>query len=225
MVIPTCLSALAFCGAGWLLLKRDFARQKREPGASSEDAGSAPVSKKTLVFGAVMTLLCVGIAAALPLLYEGNSFLFNIKRVCLLSLLWPVACADYKSFRIPNLFILAGCACRAVIFAFELAFESEGVWARAGSELIAAAALAGAALLCGLAIKNSVGFGDVKLFIVMGLMLGLDGIWSAVFLSLIVSFIISVVLLAAKKKTRRDMIPFAPAIMAGTYVSVFITGR
>jgi leader peptidase (prepilin peptidase)/N-methyltransferase len=59
----------------------------------------------------------------------------------------------------------------------------------------------------------------------MGLMLGLDGIWSAVFASLVVSFLASIVLMITKKKKRGDMIPFAPAIMVGTYLSVFLTGR
>ena len=95
---------------------------------------------------------------------------------------------------------------------------------RSLSEVIAAAGLAAAALLCGLLLKGSIGFGDIKLFIVMGLLLGLEGIWSAIFISLIVSFIISVYLLATKKKSRKDAIPFAPALMIGTYISIIITG-
>ena len=46
----------------------------------------------------------------------------------------------------------------------------------------------------------------------------------SVFVSLIVSFVISAVLLVTKKKKRRDVIPFAPALMIGTYISVFLTG-
>ena len=92
------------------------------------------------------------------------------------------------------------------------------------SEIIAAAALFIAAVLCTLCIKNSIGYGDIKLFIVMGLLLGLTGIWSAIFLSLIVSFVVSVYFLITKKKGRKDLIPFGPALVIGTYLSVCLSG-
>ena len=51
-----------------------------------------------------------------------------------------------------------------------------------------------------------------------------DGIWGAVFASLVLSFLLAVFLLVTKKKSRKDVIPFAPAIVLGTFVSVFLTG-
>lgn len=66
--------------------------------------------------------------------------------------------------------------------------------------------------------------GDIKLFCVMAIYLGLEGIWSAIFCSLIVSFVIAVFSLATKRVNRKDNIPFAPAILIGTYLSIFLTG-
>lgn len=148
----------------------------------------------------------------------------SIKRLALLCMLWPIAYIDYKTYRIPNAFIIFGAACRVVILAFELFVESDEVWATVLSELVASGALFLAAVLCALCIKNSIGFGDMKLFIIMGFMLGMDGIWGAMFLSLVVSFVISVYLLLTKKKTRKDSIPFGPAIVIGTYLSVCLSG-
>ena len=90
--------------------------------------------------------------------------------------------------------------------------------------VIAAGALLLASVLCALCLRNSIGFGDMKLFLVMGLMLSLDGIWGAVFLSLVASFFISGYLIITKKKTRKDAIPFGPAIAIGTYLSVCLSG-
>jgi prepilin signal peptidase PulO-like enzyme (type II secretory pathway) len=73
-------------------------------------------------------------------------------------------------------------------------------------------------------IRNSIGFGDMKLFLVMGLLLGTRGIWGAVFLSLIVIFFISVFALITKRKSRKDLIPFGPALVIGTYLAVYLTG-
>ena len=113
---------------------------------------------------------------------------------------------------------------RMIVLVFEMVFERELLASTVISEVIASLALAAAAFLCTLLLKNSIGFGDIKLFIVMGLYLGLNGIWGAVFMALLVSFAVSVVLLLTRKKTRKDMIPFGPAIVIGTYLSVFLTG-
>ena len=87
-----------------------------------------------------------------------------------------------------------------------------------------AAALLLASLLCILVVKNGIGFGDMKLFVVMGLLLGLDGIWGAIFMALIVSFFIALYVLITKKKTRKDAIPFGPALVIGTYLSICLSG-
>ena len=78
--------------------------------------------------------------------------------------------------------------------------------------------------LSSLLIKGAIGMGDVKLFSVMALYLGLEGIWPAIFCSLIVSFFVAVFSLVTKRAKRKDNIPFAPAILIGTYLSVFLTG-
>ena len=148
----------------------------------------------------------------------------SIKRLALLSMLWPIAYIDYKTYRIPNAFIVLGLGYRGIILALELILSSQTVWPTVLGELVAAGALFLASVLCSLITKNAIGFGDVKLFILMGLMLGMDGIWGSVFLSLIVSFFISVYVLITKKKTRKDTIPFGPAIVIGTYLSVCLSG-
>ena len=220
MTLQLCAAVLALNGIGVFLLARDYNRQEE---AAGEGKGTW-LNKKFVIFGSLMTLACIGIAVSMHLLYASQSILFDLKRLCLLSLLWPAAFIDYHSYRIPNSFVIAGLSYRVVIFVFELVFEADGIWERGLAELVAAGGLCLAAFLCGLLIKNSVGFGDIKLFIVMGLLLGLDGIWSAVFVSLIVSFVASAVLLATRRKKRKDVIPFAPALMIGTFVSVFLTG-
>ena len=103
-------------------------------------------------------------------------------------------------------------------------FERNYILGNLIAEVVAAVAIALAAFLCSICMKNSIGYGDIKLFIVMGLLLGMNGIWSAVFVSLIVAFFAAIALLITKKKGRKDVVPFAPAIVIGTYVSVILTG-
>lgn len=181
------------------------------------------INKSIVIYVCFMFVLMIAVGVLFCTLYGDNNIFVNIKRISLLSLLWPIAYIDFNSYRIPNAYIIAGLVSRFAILVFEL-FGNEYVWITLLSEGIAAAALFIAAVLCSLLIKNSIGFGDIKLFIVMGLLLGLDGIWGAIFLSLIVSFLISAYLLITKKKTHKDAIPFGPAIVIGTYLSVCLTG-
>ena len=177
-----------------------------------------------IAYSAVMIMATIGIALMMIFVYKDNEMLFSLKRLCLLSVMWPIALIDAKSYRIPNLFIIYGLILRVVVFVFELIGNGSGIKYTLLSEGLAVGALLIVSVLCAFLIKNSIGFGDIKLFVVMGLFLGMEGIWSSMFASLIVSFVVSVFCLITKKKSRKDSIPFGPALVFGTYMSVFLTG-
>lgn len=202
IVLAVCLSVVST-----YLLMRD---QKERP-------------KQMLIYCVIASLIVVGITWSLLYIYEENTFVFNLKRVCLLSVLWPIAYTDYKEYRIPNSFIVLGLIYRGLLVPIELLW-SDSFLASIISEGIATVVLLIATILCGVFIKNAIGAGDIKLFVVMGLLLGLEGIWNAMFLSLIISFFVALYLLVRKKKSRSDNIPFGPAIAIGTFLSIWLTG-
>lgn len=215
----------AACAVSLFLLFRDMEKwdedkQQELPAGVMEKGTSA----LTWIYCITAILITVAISIVFPKLYPINPVWVNVKRMVLLSVLWPLAYIDYKTYRIPNLFVIYGLVCRGVILIFEVFLSNPSVWQSLLSEAVAAAALLGAALLCVLVVKNGIGFGDMKLFLVMGLLLGLEAVWGAIFLALIVSFFIALFLLITKKKTRKDAIPFGPALVIGTYLSVFLSG-
>ena len=61
------------------------------------------ISKSMLVYSVVSTVIVVGISYALCVIYEENTLVFNIKRVALLSMLWPIAYIDFFEYK--NIFI------------------------------------------------------------------------------------------------------------------------
>lgn len=233
---------MAVCGMAYWLLCRDKAdwaaekEEEKEQGRKQENGEEKTQNKQqekqqqkkqdrgALWYSAVMSLLAMGIAVMMCTVYRENQFLFSLKRLCLIAVIWPAAYVDYKTYRIPNSLIGAGLTMRLVIFMLELFSYGSQAWYILLSELIAAGAVFLAMVLCNMMVKNSIGFGDMKLFILMGLMLGSEGIWGAVFLSLVIEFVMAAILLLRKKKGRKDVIPFGPAIVAGTYLSVFLTG-
>lgn len=182
------------------------------------------IPKSVIVYMAIMICLSIAMTVFITLFYTDNHWVFTLKRVLLLALLWPIGYIDYTTYRIPNIFIITGLIMRVMVLILELITGRTGVWKNFIIELIICLAIVVISLICTLFVKNGIGYGDMKLLGLMALILGAAGTWGAVFMSLFVSFIASVVLLIRKQKSRKDSIPFGPAIMVGTYISVFLTG-
>jgi leader peptidase (prepilin peptidase) / N-methyltransferase len=84
--------------------------------------------------------------------------------------------------------------------------------------LIAAIAAAGFLLLLGLLWPGGMGFGDVKLALVMGAVLG-HVVAIALFLSFLLGGVVGGVLLLTGIKGRKDKIPFGPYLAAGSVIA------
>jgi leader peptidase (prepilin peptidase)/N-methyltransferase len=66
---------------------------------------------------------------------------------------------------------------------------------------------------------KAMGGGDIKLAFLMGLVLGLAGTLLALLFAFDAAALIAVVLIAAKLRSRRDLIPFGPFLVAGTVLA------
>lgn len=210
------------CGIGFVVLLRDIDGHRE---LYFKSAQNGAVLKKDsvglILYCSAMIIVTLAISFLYCTIYKEHDIWNSIKNILLLSVLWPIAYTDYKTYRIPNSFILIGLVYRIVVLSFEIFLNPQYVWLTLLADVIAAGGLFLASVLCVLCVKDSIGFGDMKLFIVMGLLLGLDDVWGAIFLSLIISFFISAYLLITKKKNRKDAIPFGPAIVIGTYIAMF----
>jgi len=65
------------------------------------------------------------------------------------------------------------------------------------------------------------GFGDVKLALLLGLLLGFPNILVGLFLSFFFGAIIGLILMYFKKKGLKSEVPFAPFLIVGTFVALF----
>jgi len=81
-------------------------------------------------------------------------------------------------------------------------------------------AAGGVFLIIVLVSRGGMGGGDVTLIGALGFVLGLRYILLTIFLSFILGAVISVFLLAAKIKTRKDPIPFGPFIVTGFFITI-----
>lgn len=69
-------------------------------------------------------------------------------------------------------------------------------------------------------IPNAMGGGDIKLMAAAGLFLGLKATIVAFYIAFILGGIVGLYLLFAKKKGKRDAIPFGPYLCVGIYVAM-----
>lgn len=212
--------ALAGCaGTGMLRMADADMRQTKEQGERKTDQ---PDYCRRYV-GAAM-VICNLVLAWFLYGYYGTNFLTVTKAIALCTILWVCAWTDIREYLILNRVLLTGLVFRVVLLAAEC-------WNSAGeakyiviSACMAAGILAAAALLCRLLSSGSVGFGDVKLLIILGLYAGIHSIMGIMLMTFLLIFAASVVLLLLKKVDRKSVIPFAPFLLAGTVLAFILTG-
>ena len=128
---------------------------------------------------------------------------------------------DLETHRLPNSIVLPGYAVVTVGLGVPalLAGDPE----RLGIAAAGAGILFAAYLIMAIAKPGGMGMGDVKLAGVLGAFLGFAG-WAALavgaFAAFILGGLVSIVLLATKRVTRRGGIPFGPWMIAGAWVGL-----
>jgi leader peptidase (prepilin peptidase)/N-methyltransferase len=83
-------------------------------------------------------------------------------------------------------------------------------------------------LIQALIYPAGIGWGDVKLSGVLGLYLGWLGVGPLVaglFLGYLLAALVGLVLLAARRATRRSQIPFGPFLLGGTLIAILLPLR
>lgn len=69
---------------------------------------------------------------------------------------------------------------------------------------------------------KGIGFGDVKLAFLSGLLTGLTGVIISMYMAFVAGAVVSLILIAlGRKKLRGDTIAFGPFMLLGVYVSIF----
>ena len=87
-------------------------------------------------------------------------------------------------------------------------------------EMVLASA-AGGGILCAIVIVSDggMGWGDVKFAAALGLWLGVQNMLLVLFLAFVLGGISGMLLIAAKVKSRKDVIPFGPCLAAGAFLA------
>jgi len=122
---------------------------------------------------------------------------------------------DFKHYLIPDKILFPAIF---ISFAYNWIFHSDNLM-----NYILAAILSSLFFLIIYLISkgNWMGFGDVKLAILLGLILGFPGILAGLFLAFLIGAIIGLIVIFLGKKGLKSEVPFAPFLITGTFLSVF----
>lgn len=197
---------------------------KKENTFIEKGLAAIPKSKGSIIYCSIMLLYLLSLSIVITNLYSGNLCGY-IKTIAVASLMWPMAQIDYKYKRIPNKLIVLGLIYRLLIFIFEIIFFREGLLSTIVFELIASVGIGAILLLSLLIIKNGIGMGDIKFFMLMGLFLGAYRLISAVFIVMIIAFFIALYKLIIKKEGKKAEFAFGPSIAIGSLISFIIFGN
>jgi leader peptidase (prepilin peptidase)/N-methyltransferase len=133
---------------------------------------------------------------------------------------------DLDTHKLPNSIVLPAYAVVAVLLAAaSIVLGDYGALLRAG---IGAVVLFAAYLVMALVYPGGMGFGDVKLAGVIGMLLGYLG-WGALvvggFSAFLLGGVFGIALLVARRANRKSGIPFGPWMLAGAWLGIFIGER
>jgi len=130
---------------------------------------------------------------------------------------------DFKFRIIPNEVLIAALICRVLTLGAFLTFNPNSLLGELIGSLLGAFAVAGI-LFIGGRFNNGIGAGDVKLFFIVGLFMGLDGSFRVLFYTVLSSFIYAVFALITKKLTLKDSLPMAPFAVVGFFITIILGG-
>lgn len=145
----------------------------------------------------------------------------------LYSILIAVAFIDIKHMIIPDGLVITGLVGGSAVFLYHFLYKPFGLyqsnlWYTPIIGMLSASGILFIIALIGLLIygnDGAMGMGDVKLFLPIGLFLGWKLALLALFLSIMIGGIISIILLIFRIKDRKSAIPFGPFIIIATFIA------
>ena len=153
-------------------------------------------------------------------LWQGDSFLRSLMNCQVMMWLFVIGYIDAREQIIPNGFIVVGLVFWLVLFFVEIIFAKTFWLGLLRFSLIGAVACGGVLFIIALIVKTSLGMGDVKLFLVLGLLYGVMDTYGIILFSVLAMGIVSIVLLILKKATAKTKIPMAPFVIFGFSLSL-----
>ena len=175
--------------------------------------------RKLSVWGSVLIVGILGgfLLAKMRYVVYGQDALSVLRDLFTYTWLVPVAYIDGRAHRIPNQWILYGLT-GALLFLLAESLAGGSGWNAMGSGGIGALFGGGFFLLISLITNGGIGMGDAKLYMILGLLIGGEYIFSMILITLVLALVYGIVLMIKKKADRKTKIPLGPC----TYLAMIL---
>lgn len=171
----------------------------------------------------MIIILCFVSAITLQISLYRNTLMVNfVKLYGLFVVVFTAAVIDAKRRIIPNILIILGMSFRLIIYVYEI-MNVDNFKTILVNDLIGFCVGFVFLALVSILSKGALGFGDAKLFGVIGITSGAYCTYSTLLVSLVASVIVSLVNIGRKKMGRKDSFPFGPCIAIGYMIVILLT--
>lgn len=169
----------------------------------------------------LVEVICAGLFLAVGMVFYSQSLVGSIFLCLCVAVLIILSCIDLDHLYLPSSLLIAFCI-------FTVGVACSGIFGSIWDHIIGLLVGGGFLLLVygvGYLIKKRevVGIGDIKLMAIAGLMIGWKGVLFAYLVGFILaSIILLMIRLVTKNKEKNKEYPFAPYLVAGIIISIFV---
>lgn len=179
-------------------------------------------NKKEYIILAISAIACMATFLIGRYVHHHQNIFWIYRWQIAMGILVPTAVIDYNERIIPNKLLLIGTAFTLVTIAVQVAVSPDYAMSILGNAFVGLLAGGGIFFFAALFVKNGIGAGDIKMFLLLGFLLAFRGIFNVLLYSMVISAVCAIVLLISKKKTTKDELPLAPFTLIGTIISVLL---
>lgn len=148
----------------------------------------------------------------------------QIRWILLMWSLLPLMWLDIKHRQISSHILIALLVVRIIFLIYELQTDADALEYLLPMVVLGAVIGGGSMLLVYAVSRGGLGFGDVKIFAVLGLYVGSGKILELMVYTFLFSALFGIVLLISRKGHLKDEIPMAPFAYIGTVLTCFFIG-
>ncbi len=191
------------------------------PTNSEEVFEHEPFTKtKILIMSLIVAAACAA-ASALVLNYTDGAI--NAAKLCM-----SIVCvagssfSDYKEHRIPNIFPLTMALINIAMLAIGFFTDQQWIMSYVAGTVISVVAVTLLLTISSFLTRGGVGMGDIKLLAALSFIGDVYLICAVLFFSFLLCALTGLGLIILKKKSSKEGLPFAPFVLAGLLISIYL---
>lgn len=212
---------IAFILTGAVIYSNNYALVSQEKGLHNQWITLCKKRKNSII-SLVLGLGGGILLALLSYQFYESTLEYTIKLLFLYEYLLTVAYIDYKKMIIPNKLIVVGLVSFLIFFIIEVIFTPMGLKGMIEYSGLGFLLGGGVFFICFMLSKGGIGMGDVKLFAVIGLLLGWVGVFNVIFLSVVGVAVYGVVMICREKKDKKSLVPVGPFAFIGMAIAILL---